>query len=90
MGGITRYRRRKNGQRLSTRCQPLPGMRSKKITTFSASLSARLELALKIDRNADGIECTERLYQVVGAGTSTIESVPCAIAMVELAQKNRS
>ncbi|MBD5704459.1 ADP-ribosylglycohydrolase family protein, partial [Citrobacter freundii] len=43
--------------------------------------------ALKIVRNADGIEsASEQLYQVVGAGTSTIESVPCAIAMVELAQ----
>ncbi|ATX03742.1 MULTISPECIES: ADP-ribosylglycohydrolase family protein [Citrobacter] len=59
----------------------------KRITTFSASLSARLELALKIVRNATGIESAcEQLYQVVGAGTSTIESVPCAIAMVELAQ----
>ena len=44
-------------------------------------------MALKIVRNADGIEsASEQLYQVVGAGTSTIESVPCAIAMVELAQ----
>lgn len=52
-----------------------------------APLSARLEMALKIVRNADGIEsASEQLYQVVGAGTSTIESVPCAIAMVELAQ----
>ncbi|MDN8599540.1 ADP-ribosylglycohydrolase family protein [Citrobacter sp. S2-9] len=59
----------------------------KRITTFSASLSARLELALKIVREADGVEsASEQLYQVVGAGTSTIESVPCAIAMVELAQ----
>ena len=59
----------------------------KRITTFSASLCARLELALKIVRNADGTEsASEQLYQVVGAGTSTIESVPCAIAMVELAQ----
>ena len=58
----------------------------KRITTFSASLCARLELALKIVRNADGAEsASEQLYQVVGAGTSTIESVPCAIAMVELA-----
>ena len=58
----------------------------KRITTFSASLSARLEIALKIVRDANGIESTsEQLYQVVGAGTSTIESVPCAIAMVELA-----
>lgn len=59
----------------------------KRITTFSASLAARLEIALKIVRNADGTEsASEQLYQVVGAGTSTIESVPCAIALVELAQ----
>lgn len=59
----------------------------KRITTFSASLSARLELALKIVREANGVEsASEQLYQVVGAGTSTIESVPCAIAMVGLAQ----
>lgn len=59
----------------------------KRITTFSASLAARLELALQIVRQADGTEsASEQLYQRVGAGTSTIESVPCAIAMVELAQ----
>lgn len=59
----------------------------KRITTFSASLAARLELALKIVRQADGPEAaSEQLYQVVGAGTSTLESVACAIAMVELAQ----
>lgn len=59
----------------------------KRITTFSASLAARLELALKIVREANGAEsASEQLYQVIGAGTSTIESVPCAIAMVELAQ----
>lgn len=59
----------------------------KRITTFSASLAARLELALSVVRNAHGVEsASEQLYQLVGAGTSTIESVPCAIAMVELAQ----
>lgn len=52
-----------------------------RITTFSASLSARLELALNIVRHADGVEsASEQLYQIIGAGTSTIESVPCAIA----------
>ncbi|EHR1222512.1 ADP-ribosylglycohydrolase family protein [Salmonella enterica] len=57
-----------------------------RITTFSASLSVRLELALNIVRHADGVEsASEQLYQIIGAGTSTIESVPCAIAMVELA-----
>lgn len=59
----------------------------RRITTFSASLAARLEIALKIVREANGVEsASEQLYQVVGAGTSTIESVSCAIAMVELAQ----
>ncbi|EJS92469.1 ADP-ribosylglycohydrolase family protein [Pectobacterium wasabiae] len=59
----------------------------KRITTFSASLAARLELALNIVRNANGTEsASEQLYQLIGAGTSTIESVATAIAMVELAQ----
>ncbi|MEQ9883059.1 ADP-ribosylglycohydrolase family protein [Pectobacterium brasiliense] len=59
----------------------------KHITTFSASLAARLELALSIVRRANGTEsASEQLYQLIGAGTSTIESVATAIAMVELAQ----
>ncbi|MDG0800363.1 ADP-ribosylglycohydrolase family protein [Pectobacterium polaris] len=59
----------------------------KRITTFSASLAARLELALSIVRLANGTEsASEQLYQLIGAGTSTIESVATAIAMVELAQ----
>ncbi|KAA3666769.1 ADP-ribosylglycohydrolase family protein [Pectobacterium carotovorum] len=59
----------------------------KRITTFSASLAARLELALSIVRRANGTEsASEQLYQLIGAGTSTIESVATAIAMVELAQ----
>ncbi|WP_261831710.1 ADP-ribosylglycohydrolase family protein [Leminorella grimontii] len=58
-----------------------------RVTTFSASLSARIELALEVARTAVGIESgSERIYQLIGAGTSTIESVPAAIAMVELAQ----
>jgi ADP-ribosylglycohydrolase len=57
------------------------------VTTFSASLSLRIELALKTVREAHGVESAcEQLYQLVGAGTSTIESVACAIAMVELAE----
>ena len=51
----------------------------------------RLKIALKIVRNADGTEsASEQLYQVVGAGTSTIESVPCAIALVELTNRPES
>ncbi|MFK3705650.1 ADP-ribosylglycohydrolase [Raoultella sp. BIGb0138] len=58
----------------------------KRVTTFSASLAMRIELALKTVREANGVESAcERLYQLVGAGTSTLESVACAIAMVELA-----
>lgn len=68
----------------------LPGIaryaQEAKTTTFSASLAARIELALKTVREANGIDsASEQIYQLVGAGTSTIESVPAAIAMVELA-----
>lgn len=57
-----------------------------KTTTFSASLAARIELALKTVREANGIDsASEQVYQLIGAGTSTLESVPAAIAMVELA-----
>lgn len=56
-------------------------------STFSASLAARIELALSVVSGSDGIEdASERVYQLVGAGVSTIESVPAAIAMVDLAQ----
>ena len=51
-----------------------------------ASLSARIELALKTVREANCTEsASEQIYQLIGAGTSTLESVPAAIAMVELA-----
>ncbi|MCU6670208.1 ADP-ribosylglycohydrolase family protein [Enterobacteriaceae bacterium H4N4] len=68
----------------------LPGIaryaQEAKPTTFSASLAARIELALKTVREANGTEsASEQVYHLVGAGTSTIESVPAAIAMVELA-----
>lgn len=37
-------------------------------------------------REANGTEsASEQIYQLIGAGTSTLESVPAAIAMVELA-----
>lgn len=72
-----------DGERWSAIVDSLPSIarhaQQKRTTTFSASLAARLEIALKIVRNADGTEsASEQLYQVVGAGTSTIESVPCA------------
>ncbi|AKH88838.1 ADP-ribosylglycohydrolase family protein [Edwardsiella tarda] len=56
-------------------------------STFSPSLAARLELALTVSETASGYEQgSERIYQLIGAGVSTIESVPAAIAMVDLAQ----
>ncbi|WP_313618885.1 ADP-ribosylglycohydrolase family protein [Pantoea septica] len=61
----------------------------KRITTFSASMAARIELALQVVSQSRGVESAmQQIYDVVGTGTSTIESVPAAIAMVELAQTN--
>ncbi|MEY8711565.1 hypothetical protein A9B99_04075 [Mangrovibacter phragmitis] len=79
-----------DGERWQSIVDALPGIaryaQEAKPTTFSPSLAARLELALKTVREADGTEsASEQVYQLVGAGTSTIESVPAAIAMVELA-----
>lgn len=60
---------------------------TKNITTFSASMSSRIELALMVASEDSGIEeRMEKIYNLVGAGVSTIESVPAAIAMVELAE----
>jgi ADP-ribosylglycohydrolase len=60
---------------------------TKNITTFSASMASRVELALMVASEDSGIEDRmEKIYNLVGAGVSTIESVPAAIAMVELAE----
>lgn len=68
------------------RYPPLPTTPSKTDHHLWRIARGAIELALKIVRDANGTEsASEQLYQVVGAGTSTIESVPCAIAMVELA-----
>ena len=79
-----------DGERWQNIVDALPGIaryaQEAKTTTFSASLAARIELALKTVRDANGIDsASEQIYQLTGAGTSTIESVPAAIAMVELA-----
>jgi ADP-ribosylglycohydrolase len=79
-----------DGESWTNIADALPGIaryaQEVKVTTFSASLAARIELALKTVREANGIEsASEQIYQLVGAGTSTLESVPAAIAMVELA-----
>ena len=79
-----------DGERWQNIADALPGIaraaQEANTTTFSASLSARIELALKTVREANGTEtASEQIYQLIGAGTSTLESVPAAIAMVELA-----
>lgn len=59
----------------------------KRTTTFSASLAARTDLALNIVRHGRGVEeSMETIYNLIGCGTGTLESVPAAIAMVELAE----
>lgn len=59
---------------------------TRNVTTFSASMAARVELALAVANESGGIEeRMEKIYNLIGAGVSTIESVPAAIAMVELA-----
>ena len=58
----------------------------KNVNTFSASLGARIELALSVVKEeCDVTEASARIYDLVGAGTTTIESVPAAIAMANLA-----
>lgn len=58
-----------------------------RVTTFSPALSARLALALKTVREAqDDEDALEQVYNLIGTGTEMIQSVPAAIAMVELAQ----
>lgn len=69
----------------------LPGVaeyaQRRQVTTFSPSLAARIELAFQVvDEATDPEQASERIYQLIGAGVSTIESVPAALAMVQLAQ----
>ncbi|QTF06553.1 ADP-ribosylglycohydrolase family protein [Brenneria izadpanahii] len=60
---------------------------NKRITTYSASMACRIELALETVKRANGTTCAmSRIYDLIGTGTEMIESVPAAIAMVELAQ----
>lgn len=58
----------------------------KRVTTYSPALSARLHLALETVQNApDDDTALEQIYQLIGTGTESIQSIPAAIAMVELA-----
>lgn len=57
-----------------------------RVTTFSASLAARISLALQTVHAAhNDEEAFQHVYDVIGTGTESIESVPAAVAMVELA-----
>lgn len=56
------------------------------VNTISAGLGARIELALSaVARESDATRASARIYELIGAGTTTIESVPAAIAMADLA-----
>jgi len=58
---------------------------AKNVTTFSASMGSRIELALLVAQENSDLETRmDKIYNLVGAGVNTIESVPAAIAMVEL------
>ncbi|MBJ7223358.1 MULTISPECIES: ADP-ribosylglycohydrolase family protein [unclassified Brenneria] len=72
-------------------CNELPAVaqaaQNRRITTYSASLACRIELALETVKRAGGAErAMTQIYNLIGAGTDMIESVPATIAMVELAQ----
>jgi ADP-ribosylglycohydrolase len=57
-----------------------------KVNTFSASLGARIELALSVVKEERDVKkASDRIYDLIGAGVTTIESVPAAIAMADLA-----
>lgn len=63
-------------------------MQQQQITTFSPSLSRRIQWALDVAerlRPLTDSEALAELYHTVGAGMDTIESIPCALALVELA-----
>lgn len=56
-------------------------------STFSPLLGNRINLALTtIASETDHLTGIERIYEDIGAGMDIIESVPAAIALVELAK----
>ncbi|OCG10774.1 hypothetical protein A9G09_11715 [Gilliamella sp. wkB292] len=60
---------------------------TRKITTFSPSISKRIELALDLAEKPGGVKSKlSDIYNIVGAGTSTLEAVPAALAIVEIAK----
>ena len=56
-------------------------------STFSASLARRIELAFQCVQQAHTIESgLDEIYDLIGTGMDVIESIPTALAMVELAE----
>lgn len=54
-------------------------------STFSPSLAKRIKLADWVIESSDNtVAASEQIYQLIGAGVSTVQSVPAAIAMVSL------
>jgi ADP-ribosylglycohydrolase len=79
-----------DGQAWSEVVHTLPDVARKaqlrKVNTFSASLGARIELALSVVKEERDVKkASDRIYDLIGAGVTTIESVPAAIAMADLA-----
>lgn len=59
---------------------------NKRITTFSASMEYRIQLALSVAQIDQSEEMRmEKIYNLIGTGINIIETVPSAIAMVEVA-----
>lgn len=59
------------------------------ITTFSPSMACRIELGFELVNNSSDTEdASEKIYNIIGTGTTAIESVPAALTMVELAKTN--
>ena len=56
-------------------------------STFSPSLARRINLALKTAKEAENQKSgLNDIYELIGAGMDVIQSVPAAIALVELAE----
>ena len=81
------------GESWSVIRRELPGIAAKaqtrQVTTFSPCIAKRIELGFElVAQSKETLEGCENIYHVLGAGTLTIESVPAALAMVELADTN--
>ena len=59
------------------------------LSTFSPSLGRRIKLALDTVKDIEDTKfALNEIYQVVGAGMDIIESVPAAIAIIEISDTN--